>query len=185
MTEQEVIIRNGITLDPKMDGVTHLNVYTGAHTLVGREISNLYDKAPTDSPRLILVPDPYGEATLKPIGYFKSLEGFWWWLSTGMKDDYFRTCNGFDARKHGCRLPKVTLDSFKHEIRFAIALKLKTYPEMLNRLINSTLPLTHYYVYGKHCPNPKVRPADRSMWVIHFLEEVRRTGGKAIDKILA
>lgn len=182
MTEQEVIIRNGVTLDPKMDGITHLNVFTGASTLLGKELSNLYDKTPTDSTRMIWRASDETEIL---IGSFKTLEGFWWWLSTGMTDDYFRTCNGFDARKYGFQLPKVTLPSFKHEVRYAIALKLKSYPLILNRLINSTLPLTHYYVYGKHHPNPKVRPADRSMWVIHFLEEVRRTGGKAIDKILA
>lgn len=179
--QQDFLIRNGITLDPNMDGVTHINVYTGGNTLVGRELSNLYDRAPTDSPRVVTKPN----GVQVPVGYFKSIEGFWWWLSTGMTEDYFRTCNGFDARKKGMTLPKVTLESFKHEVRFAIALKLKTYPEILNRLINSTLPLAHFYVYGKRTPNPKVRPADRSMWVIHFLMEVRASGGEAIDKILA
>lgn len=180
---QEPIIRNGIALDPSKDGITHINVYTGGNTLVGREASNLYDRTPTDNPRLILVKGAYSDE-LKPIGAFKTIEGFWWWLSTGMTDDYFRTCNGFEARKRGSSLPRVTLESFKHEIRYAIALKYKTYPEILARLLNSTLPLAHYYVYGKRCPNPLVRTADRSMWVIRFLEEIRESRGEVIKTIL-
>jgi hypothetical protein len=180
---QEPIIRNGIILDPKKDGVTHINVYTGGATVVGREGSNLYE-APTDSPRLIL---RESDKALIAIGHFKTLEGTWWWLSGGMVDDYFRTCSGFDARKRGSSIPKedrVELPSFKHEIRYAIALKYRTHPEILDRLLNSTLPLTHYYVFGKKSANPLVRTADRSMWVIKFLEEIRETKGEVINQIL-
>lgn len=180
MVQVEKVIRHGIVLDPKEDGVTHINVYTGGQTRVGRELSNLYNYAPTDSPRLIL--RPTGE--LAPIGHFKTLEGFWWWLSTGMTEDYFRTCDGFDARKRGMKMSRVDLSSFKHEIRYAIALKLKSYPEILNRLLNTSLPLTHYYVYGKHSANPAIRPADRSKWVIVFLDEIRSGGEEVINKVL-
>lgn len=82
------------------------------------------------------------------------------------------------------KMTKVNLTSFKHEIRYAIALKLKSYPEILNRLINTSLPLTHYYVYGKHSANPAIKPADRSKWVITFLEEIRTGGEEVIMKIL-
>lgn len=182
MLQEEVITRNGIALDPKMDGVTHINVFTRGNTLVGRECSNLRH-APTDNPSLILLKGAYGEE-MKPIGKFDCLEGFWWWLSTGMTEEYFRTCSGFDARRHGSSLTKIPRASFKHEIRYAIALKLKTYPDMLSRLLNSILPLAHYYVFGKPGAPQKVRPADRSMWVIHFLEEIREGGEEVINKIL-
>lgn len=167
-TERAKLVRDGIELDPFSDGVTHLNIYSGANTRVGREMSNM-SSFPTTHPR---------------HGYFKSVEGFWWWLSTGMKEEYFRTCNGFEARKVGVKLPKVTHTAFKHEVRYAIALKLYEHPEVLQRFLASTLPLTHYYVYGKNTPNPMVRPADRSMWVIEFLEEIRSSGGEKINKIL-
>lgn len=163
------IERKGIVLDPIQDGITHINVYSGGNTRVGREMSNM-SRHPIDHPR---------------HGNFDTIEGFWWWLSTGMKDDYFRACSGFDARKKGYKMEKVTHTAFKHEIRYAIALKLKTYPEILKRLVNSTLPLTHYYVYGRNTPNPLVRPADRSMWVIDFLLDVRASGGEVIEKVLA
>lgn len=180
---QEPIIRSGIILDPKKDGITHINVYTGGNTVIGREGSNLFH-APTDNPRLIL---RESDSTLIPIGKFDTIEGCWWWFSGGMVDDYFRTCDGFEARKRGSSIPKedrIELPSFKHEIRYAIALKYKTHPEILDRLINSTLPLTHYYVYGKKHANPLVRTADRSMWVIKFLEEIRESKGEVINKIL-
>lgn len=167
--EKNKIERKGVVLDPSLDGITHINVYSGGNTRVGREISNM-STHPIVHPR---------------HGNFNTIEGFWWWLSTGMKDDYFRTCSGFDARKKGYKQDKVTHTAFKHEIRYAIALKLKTHPKILKRLTHSTLPLTHYYVYGRNTPNPMVRPADRSMWVIDFLLDVRASGGEVINSILA
>lgn len=117
-------------------------------------------------------------------GSFDSIEGLWWWLSTGKKDDFYRTCKGFDARKHGAKAQRVENPNFKQEVRYAIALKLKTYPVVLKRLLNSTLPLTHYYVYGRNTANPLIMPADRSFWVIDFLTDIRASGGELLDKVL-
>lgn len=165
---KEPVVRDGVILDPTCDGATHINVYSGGNTRVGREMSNM-STHPIQHPR---------------HGDFKTVEGFWWWLSTGMKEDYFRTCNGFDARKRGVKLEKITHTAFKHEVRYAIALKLRTHPEILKRLLASTLPLAHYYVYGRNTKNPLVRPADRSMWVIDFLRDVRASGGEVLNKVL-
>ena len=181
--ERVIVERRGTVLDPNLDGVTHINVYSGANTRLGRELSNmsghgffvktLYEKIGAD-----------GQVTKVPHGRFNTLEGYWWWLSTGMTDDYFRTCSGFDARKKGLKMPRVTRTQFKHEIRKAIALKLKAHPEILKRLLSSTLPLTHYYVYGRNLANPMVRPADSSFWVIEFLQGIRATGGEILNQVL-
>ena len=158
-----------IILNPLEDGVTHINVYSRGNTLVGRELSNM-----------ATLPIKHPEH-----GHFDTIEGLWWWLSTGKKDDYFRTCKGFDARKNGSKMERRIIQDFREEIKKAIAIKLTTYPRVLARLLGSDLPLTHYYVYGKETENPLVRAANGSIWVIRWLEQVRASKGEAIKQILA
>lgn len=178
------VIRKGVVLDISQDGVTHINVYSGGNTELGRSLSNM-SKFPTVSDRVVRRTAEDGGEQQFVIGHFNSIEGWWWWLSSGMVNDRLRTCTGFDARRLGLMLPRVPLATFEHEVRYAIALKLTTYPKLLIALTKSTLPLVHYYAYGKSSSQPKIIPADRSMWVIDFLELVRSTQGEALTEYFA
>ena len=139
------------------DGITHINVYSRGKTRLGRFLSN-FANAPFDHPE---------------DGYFKSVEAYWYWLSTG--NDTLRKTYGHQAKKLGRFLGgKDWMDDkdFKRKIKEAIHLKLKNHPEMFKELRDSTLPLTHYYFYGTP-PETKVVVPKEGKWIIDFIEDLR------------
>jgi len=117
--------------NPIHDGVDHINIYTKANTHLGTFLTNLAN---------VRVPTEDGE--------FASLEGYWYWLST--KDDRLRNLGGFAAKKLGKTLKREMGDEsvFRDKIYKASWAKLHTYPDCLKLFRESTLPFTHYYVYG-------------------------------------
>lgn len=138
---------------PEDDGVTHINVYSKGKTELGRWLTN-FATSPFEHP---------------VHGSFVSMEGFWYWLRTGMKVDAFRTLNGWDAKKLGKVTTKVEMDqwAFQNNVKFAIRCKLLAHPKMLNKLLDTTLPLGHYYVYGGKAVHAGYE------WITEFYEEVR------------
>lgn len=99
------------------------------------------------------------------------MEGFWYWCSTGMKVDAFRTLGGWDAKQLGKKTSKVEMDpeEFQNRVKFAIRCKLLAHPKMLNKLIDSSLPLGHYYVYGDKAVHAGYE------WITDFYEDIRTT----------
>lgn len=140
---------------PDNDGITHVNVYSKGRTTLGRFLSNF---------------------ALSPIttedGDFKSIEGYWYWLSTG--DDRLRRMSGYQAKKLGRELRGKDWEEspeFKRKIISAISVKLLSNPHMLFNLKSLEIPLAHYYVMG----GKVIEPAGGA-WVIDFLESVRQKG---------
>lgn len=138
---------------PEDDGITHINVYSKGKTELGRWLTN-FATSPFEHP---------------VHGPFVSMEGFWFWLRTGKEYDTFRTLGGWLAKELGKVTTKVEMDqeTFQLEIKRAIRYKLLAHPEMLNKLLDSSLPLAHYYVYGD-----KVVHAGYE-WITEYYEEVR------------
>lgn len=140
-----------MTLHPKTDGTTHINVYSKAETELGRFLSNFaYSEIETED------------------GPFVSIEGYWYWLSC--KDDKLRKLYGWQAKQYGRQIKAsdwCDSDDFKRKICGAIKNKILS-SDYYDEFKNSTLPFTHYYVYGAKI----VEPAE-GKWVIEYLEELR------------
>ena len=143
-----------MTWNPDEDGITHINIYTRGKTPLGRFLTNL-TFAPFKHP-------VHGE--------FSCVEGFWFWLSTGKQHEALRQMGGFEAKTWAKKQDKVPMDpeEFEREVKSAISAKLRAYPAMLNQLIDSTLPLTHYYNY-----HGKVVEAGYE-WLVEHHEYIRR-----------
>lgn len=120
-------------MTPSNDGTTHINVYSKGRTDLGRWLSN-FAHSPFVHPA---------------HGAFASVEGFWHWLSCGQSG--LRNLYGIMAKKEGKKWPRIyTLseEEFQRNIREACWQKLWGNPSMACNLANSTLPFTHYYVFG-------------------------------------
>lgn len=136
-----------MTFSQENDGIDHINIYSKGKTWIGRYLSNFYKF----------------EFTCED-GFFSSIEGYWYWLST--KDDNLRTLHGYAAKKYGKEIrgedyPK--FDGFEDKILKAIKIKLDKNRE---NVINIKLPLTHYYCYG----DKQIFPTG-SEFIIDFIEK--------------
>lgn len=151
---------------PTGDGIDHINVYSKAHTELGRKLTN-FAHTPFD---------------LKNHGHFESLEGYWYWLKTGRQHDELRNLHGFLAKKKGREFfkeyeaqgykdPSDSVE-FKEFILEAIRQKMRTHKDLLKELVETELPLAHYYYYGKP-ENPKVYHLPQFNWQLIEFEYIR------------
>lgn len=161
---------------PSRDGIDHINVYSKSQSLLGRDLSNFASK-PIQIPR---------------YGLFTSIEGFWYWLrcylvgytwTTEQKERLksLRGLAGYKAKKVGKELLAVLVaddwadfpeDVFRETIIEAIRIKITSYTYLQRGLLNTSVPLTHYYYYGEP-DNAKVVDAGHG-WVIEGIESIRR-----------
>ena len=144
-------------LVPSKDGITHINVYSKAHTKLGKDLSN-FSFSPFVHPE---------------DGPFKSVEGYWYWL--GVQDDKLRKVWGYAAKRLGRELGApdwMSSKDFKRKVKLALRAKISQNPKLSNQLKTSTLPLTHYYYYGS-MDNCKVITVSEGQWIIDELEAIR------------
>lgn len=140
--------------DPSMDGVDHVNIYSGGKTEVGRWMSNFTRESIEID----------GKA-------FASIEGYWFWLAC--YDDRLCDLSGFAAKKLGKELSprKVYHEDeqvlFHDKIKVALALKCAKRPDMVEQIKNIKVPLTHYYVM-----RGQVRLAGFE-WLVNFWEGIQ------------
>lgn len=126
MSDERILL-----LNPQNDGVTHINIYSRGQTRLGRLLTNLADKP--------VVHPTYGR--------FRTAEGLWYYLRTGMTCEDLRSMSGFEAKIKGRELPIVWHDNFKEEFQIACRSKLDNDPELMKVFVESTLPFEHYYFY--------------------------------------
>lgn len=146
------------------DGVTHINLYTRGRTLLGRMASNLSD-CHIEHPR---------------YGRFRTLEGLWYYLKTGKQHEYFRDLNGFECRKKGKDLKMKWDQDFQRDFKVGIICKLLAHDDLRKLLIESELPLTHYYCYGK-APNFLMMVPSGHEWQIEFWSDMRTKLKNGVD----
>lgn len=104
-------------------------------------------------------------------GEFYSIEGFWFWLSTGKIHDKFRTLHGLEARNQGRALERIPVQNFEEEIKKATRIKIESNPKFKTLLVINTLPLMHYYVFKKD--NVKnVHVVHKLHWQVKFMEDL-------------
>lgn len=141
---------------PFEDGLTHINMYSKSPVLLGRQLSHFA---------------PIG-FTHPEYGRFASMEGFWHWLKTGKIHEQFRTLEGHRAKNAGKDLPSVHHEGFALEIQKANQMRLEQNPELMSAFVQSTLPLTHYYVVG-HGTNVTPIKTTTTDWLEYFFSRLR------------
>lgn len=142
-------------IDPKQDGLGHINCWTKGRTSLGRELSNLSYR-------------PFKH----PVhGSFASVEAFWYWLGSGKTANHLRPLFGHSAKSAGSLLKKVEIDQeeFRKEICTAIRCKIEQHADLRQEFVKSELPFLHYFVYGLTA----VRPRTNHNWQMEYLEQLR------------
>lgn len=142
--------------DPTQDGIDHINIYSKGKTILGRALSNF---------------STYGFVHPE-YGKFASVEGFWYWASTGKQHHHLKSLAGFRAKELGRQLEKVDNPKFDREIEEVIKLKITQDPDLLLSFKASNLPFAHYYVYGNP-PDAKVIADTSSIWLTYYHEKLR------------
>lgn len=145
---------------PDEDGFGHINVYMKGKTEIGRKLSNL-SHSPFISP---------------VYGNFASMEGFYYWVKSGMIHDELKSLHGFEAKAQGRVKPMVFNERFTEILIHGLNCKLFCNVDILNGLMSTSLPLKHYYVYG----NPRDKNTLRivvpngSEWLIDHYNSIRK-----------
>lgn len=111
------------------DGIDCINVYSKGKTSIGRALSNFAHT-------------PFKGTTL----HFESVEGWWYWFTTGKKYDHLASLWGFRAKKEGQKYFKER-DITPSILKKVYELKVAHNANIRQMLIKSHLPLTHYYEY--------------------------------------
>jgi hypothetical protein len=115
------------------------------------------------------------------FGEFASVEGFWYWLSLGKVYEELRPLYGFKCKQKGKELKtngakETHVDDFEIQIKKALLLKVEQNQTVAKLLKESSLPLTHYYVYGNDLNDPgkyKIIHLNKFNWIVDYLSIVR------------
>jgi hypothetical protein len=140
------------------DSVTHINVYTKGATILGRMMSNLANSS-IEHPR---------------YGHFRTLEGLWYYLKTGLTEDSFRVLQGYECRKAGKDILPIWNTNFHRDFKIGIVLKILANSELKILLEASTLPFVHYYYYGNVPGKQKLIVPRGHEWQVEFWDSMRR-----------
>lgn len=146
-------------LNPDMDGVDHINIYTKGKTRLGRLLTNLAD-----------IP-----VTHPTYGTFRTAEGLWYYMKTGCKHESLRALSGFDVKKLGTTFPVVWMANFEDSFKIGVRDKILNHPELKQLFTESTLPFEHYYFYSssKSDVKPKVIEPKDVRWLTQFFTDLR------------
>lgn len=156
-------------MNPELDGVDHINVYSKGKTELGRLLSNFAHT-------------PF-ECT---DGKFESVEGYWYWLLTDPGEprrDELKRAYGFKAKQIGRELlakdwpDQRDLFEFRENIFKAIYAKVRQHDLLGNLLKDSALPFYHYYVYGS-----KVVPVGGAGWIMDDISTIRYDLQNGVDR---
>lgn len=139
-------------INPDEDGVTHINIYSKGKTRLGIALTNMA--------AISFTHPVYGE--------FATLEGFWWFLATGMKDDAYKTLNGMESRTRGQKAEILHLSDFNERFTEAIHLRLQQNPRLLAAVKNNKLPYKHYYNYSGKIHDR----TERHQWQLDVYESI-------------
>ena len=145
-------------IDPKQDGISHVNIYSQGKTPLGQMLSNFY----------------HFKSVTKD-GDFQSVEGYWYWL--GIEDckekEVLRNLYGYNAKKIGnelkSRFKQRIDDDFENKILGAIWYKVKRNKSLFTENIRE-LPFEHYYNFGGKIKNVR----SKYLWMIDGIEKMRK-----------
>lgn len=140
---------------PLNEGVDHINMYSGSALPVGKALSNFAT----------------GNIHTRH-GRFMSMEGYWYWLSTGMRHEVLRHLSGLAAKKEGKSHEKVFVDDFELYIKEALTCKILTWSSIVGGLRRyPDLPIVHYYYYGEP-DNCKIVELPEQQWMVDWINQL-------------
>lgn len=116
----------------KLDGVSHINIYSKGQTALGKALSHFH----------------FSPFVHPHYGPFNSMEGFWYYVKSSVKDDQLRVLTGHKAKEYGKKLPAKRRDNFKEVIIEANFHKIEQNARIKEMMIESVLPFDHYYLFG-------------------------------------
>ena len=144
-------------IDPNLDGISHVNIYSQGKTKLGKMLSNFYHyKIQTED------------------GVFNSVEGYWYWLNIEncKEKEILRELYGYNAKKIGNELKKRFNsrfdDEFERKILTAIWYKIIRNTHLLIPEIY-LLPFEHYYNFDGKIVNVK----NKYLWMIDGIDKMR------------
>lgn len=168
-------------IDPKKDGVDHINIYSRGATKLGRMLSNFYRSA-TEIDGVV----------------FNSIEAYWYYIGINWPEpeevvvrsnlvdipgkqyvdkaesDKVKLASmyGFNAKKFGRRMRAkygyTEGYNFIHIVEQALRKKVKQNKELMHELKKSTLRFEHYFIRDGR-PRPGGSP-----WIVEAWEEIRQ-----------
>ena len=135
------------------DGVTHINVYSQAKTILGRSLSNF----------------AHTPFTTKD-GTFQSVESWWYWFKT--KNDVYKNLVGFKAKQfYRANNSEANLSNPSiEELREIYLAKLEQHPEIKEMLLANNLPFAHYYVMSGKKIN-----ANEYLWTVQLWQDIKNS----------
>lgn len=144
-------------INPKEDGITHINIYSQSKTNIGKMLSNFYRfRINTDD------------------GVFYSVEAYWYWLSIEdcPEKEILRELSGYEAKKVGKQLEKQFSrrhdDNFEKKILKAIWCKVRRHSHMFSGRFGK-LPFEHYYNFGGKVVDVK----ENHLWMVEGIDKMR------------
>lgn len=138
--------------EPLNDGVDHINVYSKAATHLGRMLTNFAKSRFEHS----------------AVGSFASMEAYYYYVSTGKQHEELKQLYGYRAKVEGRKYVRVYCEDFDQVMLEGLECKVLQNPYLATKLMESDLPLVHYYVYG----GKAVFPTGNS-WLVEGLTDIR------------
>jgi hypothetical protein len=146
-------------VDPANDGIDHLNIlWHKAATRLGHKLSHFTKLSFTH---------PY-------LGYFVSMEGFWFYIRSGRVAEELRYMSGFAAKKNGRIYEQRWNDNFEEDIMAANYQKIIQVPGLAEEFVASELPFTHYYLFETASGGRTKVAARGDEWMSKGFEDIRK-----------
>lgn len=140
------------------DGKDHINIlFHKAKTKLGHNLSHFTKLTFTH---------PY-------LGYFSSMEGFWFYIRSGRVAEPLRYMYGFAAKKNGRAYQQKWNDNFEEDIMAGNYQKIIQNPALLEEFVASELPFTHYYLFATAAGGETKVPARGEDWMSKGFEDLR------------
>lgn len=142
---------------PFEDGITHINIYSGGATLIGRLCSNMTKM----------------EMMIPGHGHFASMEGYYYWVSTGMKNHVLRSLYGYRAKEVGRTFERAKNHNFEEIMLRALWYKVTYHSILRDGLLSSDLPFVHYYIRNSGQANEFVIVPEGNNWLVDGFTALR------------
>jgi len=129
------------------------------------EVINIYSKSEHELGRLL---SNFARTPFNFIGFtYQSVEGWWYWYTTGQRHMRLRNYYGWYAKKEGKLYPQ-TCTVEEETLKQVYLAKLKHNPHIKDMLLNFNGTFDHYYMYGD-----KKVPATKYLWTAKLWETIR------------
>ena len=144
-----------------VEGVDHINTHYHSDTELGRALC-AYGSYPFNHPE---------------YGRFRTVHGLMCWLGNPNQPDSYRNMSALAVENHRTRSSTIPVKNYRFTLMQATWMKIQAHPEIGRMLVESTLPLEHYYlkhlVPGENTKRIRIRP-DTGPILIRAFEEIRK-----------